>query len=722
MLQSKQFIFGVLYYTVVSLCIILFASPLFRVIGFEYATIISLASSIHLLFFVAEKAAASPKRKFAQTLQNIYQPAVIFTLVPFCIGIINGLIISQCDLLLGTLMYFQVVIPTAIIAVLFGIHFGWMNERPLHRRLWVSAFWMVTFIISLLPGYFNPQIFTYGWQYGFFPGFIWDPAIELQSAYWWSRLFVVLLALSILIEDNKFIKVGATTWREKVKTRLSNFWSIGIFNGIIAFIYLVLLSPTDIIQSHDRVNKELRKYILVENGVFIHFTDSTFTPDEKTILQYRCSMYCDSVYSFYGIKEKRLIDLYIYSSEEEMKKYVGTANASIAKPWLNELHIAKENLGSLKHELVHTVLAPYGSFPFDISWSTGLTEGAAVAVEENYDGIRNCDEYSARILQLGLAKGIKDIMSFSGFAAEASSKSYTLAGSFSKYLIKTYGSGKFLNLYGSREYDKVYGKSIDVLEREWISSLKPLQTSMDRYDSLRVRFYFDRTSIINEPCLRRIGRMMKQADEYFADSIYQEADALYSEVLQESDRLDAIHGRVLSHLRMNNPKAALAILDTTSAAKSGRNSTALHNLRGDCIFLATGDTVKAKAEWAEAMKLELSDKSVTSAFIRYYYIIRLEPSKIEEVYKFIYHNKDIEDHMLVEMRDKGFGYDDNFEIASSALLFNAYQSMGRMMDALVPGYIADSYLINKADSLSRPALIVAKRLASYYHEAHTLFK
>lgn len=723
MSARRSFIFGVLYYTLIPLAVILFASPLFAVIGFEFATIISLAMSIHLLFYTAEKTAVLPKGEFTQALKNIYLPAVIFTIIPFCVGIVNGLITNQCDLLLGMLMYIQGVIPTTIITVLFGIHFGWMKQKPVTRRVWVSAFWIITFLISLIPGYLNPQIFTYGWQYGFFPGFIWDAAMELQSAYWWSRLFVLLFAVSFLIEDYQLIKAGAITWKERVQVRKVNFWRSGILINAPIFICMLLLSQIGITRSHDHIKQELIKTIDVKGSVIIHCTDSTFTKDELSLLQYKCSLYCDSIRSFFHITEKRLTHLYIYPSNEEMKKFVGTASASIAKPWMNELHISKDNLGSLKHELVHTLLSTYGNFPFDISWSTGLTEGAAVAMEESYDGIRNCDEYAARIVQLGLAKGVKEIMSFTGFVAQASGKSYTLAGSFSKYLIQHYGSEKFLSLYNTREYESIYGKPVDVLEREWIASLQPLQTPMNRYDSLRVRFYFDRTSILNEPCLRKIGRMMKEAGELFAQKRYKEADEIYDDVAHETDRLDAIRGRVFCQLRMNDPEAALAVLDTLSAAKTEQNSAALQNLRGDCIFLATGDTSRARAEWMKAMDLELSEASVINGYIRYYFLSRISP-EIGRKYLTILYSDDRVTLETIEMIGKCENVDDDikFTVAVQALLCRLCIEAGELQKAKYNAGTVCSLSEQYFPSSERASILVMKYFTRFMDVAEPAFR
>ena len=95
-----------------------------------------------------------------------------------------------------------------------------------------------------------------------------------------------------------------------------------------------------------------------------------------------------------------------------MLSLIGTRTASFSKPWLGEVHIAKENLESLKHEFTHVMLRQKGVFPFYASWSTGLTEGAAMSVEPEYDGIYTLDEHAARILQMHYATGVKEVMSF----------------------------------------------------------------------------------------------------------------------------------------------------------------------------------------------------------------------------------------------------------------------------------------------------------------------
>jgi hypothetical protein len=52
---------------------------------------------------------------------------------------------------------------------------------------------------------------------------------------------------------------------------------------------------------------------------------------------------------------------------------------------------------------------------------------------------------------------------------------YVLAGSFVGFLIERYDLRLFRNLYDTESYEKVYGKSLDILEKEWRLSIQERQ-------------------------------------------------------------------------------------------------------------------------------------------------------------------------------------------------------------------------------------------------------
>src|SRR5699024_7554185 len=75
---------------------------------------------------------------------------------------------------------------------------------------------------------------------------------------------------------------------------------------------------------------------------------------------------------------------YLYAHPWQNKKPAGAKSTSYVPLWLSQdqLHIARQQLSSsLKHELVHSVAKRFGNRLFNGSWSIGLIEGLAVAID-----------------------------------------------------------------------------------------------------------------------------------------------------------------------------------------------------------------------------------------------------------------------------------------------------------------------------------------------------
>jgi hypothetical protein len=68
---------------------------------------------------------------------------------------------------------------------------------------------------------------------------------------------------------------------------------------------------------------------------------------------------------------------------------------------------------------------------------------------------------------MGITPSIQQLISLR-FLTVSSSRSYTIAGSFMKYLLDTYGAPSLRRAYGSGgDFETVYGKSLATLEAEW---------------------------------------------------------------------------------------------------------------------------------------------------------------------------------------------------------------------------------------------------------------
>lgn len=130
----------------------------------------------------------------------------------------------------------------------------------------------------------------------------------------------------------------------------------------------------------------------------------------------------------------------------------------------------------LAHELTHLIAwNTYGP-----AKSAMLSEGAAVFAGEPYLlagkflPIRNfCLAYRrADVLPLVASASL----TFGGHLL--SQDVYYASGCFVQHLIKTYGTAKFGKLYSSLDYQAVYGRTLEQLQRNWLASLDADKTRL----------------------------------------------------------------------------------------------------------------------------------------------------------------------------------------------------------------------------------------------------
>src|SRR5690242_4726526 len=136
-LRKRSFLIGAAFYAIVSLAIILFASPLFRVLGFEYSGFIAIFCSIHLLYYSSNRIANNKDVNIFTILHSLFIPVFLFISIPLLISVISSLFIPNCSLFDGFLFYIKIVIPTALIALLCGVCFGSLQFTKRKRNLYL---------------------------------------------------------------------------------------------------------------------------------------------------------------------------------------------------------------------------------------------------------------------------------------------------------------------------------------------------------------------------------------------------------------------------------------------------------------------------------------------------------------------------------------------------------------------------------------------------------
>lgn len=137
------------------------------------------------------------------------------------------------------------------------------------------------------------------------------------------------------------------------------------------------------------------------------------------------------------------------------------------------LHRVRGNNGALLHEIVHIYAPNDNRF---------LAEGIAVYLQERMGanpGFPNFRGENFRVLtrerlsevsSLSMLNAVRTPTPLSSVADNRTA--YIVAGSFVGFLIETYDLPKFRSLYHTGNYDAVYGKSLQILEKEWRASIE----------------------------------------------------------------------------------------------------------------------------------------------------------------------------------------------------------------------------------------------------------
>src|SRR5262245_33378924 len=135
------------------------------------------------------------------------------------------------------------------------------------------------------------------------------------------------------------------------------------------------------------------------------------------------------------------------------------------------LRAVQNNNSALLHEIVHVYAPNDNRF---------LAEGLAVYLHQKLAGNAAFPNFGkpldtearqqlAEIQSLDQLNGVRTPRPLGTVLPERSA--YVLAGSFVGFLIEKYGLPEFRKVYESGAYEATYGKSLDVLEKEWRSAL-----------------------------------------------------------------------------------------------------------------------------------------------------------------------------------------------------------------------------------------------------------
>ena len=495
--------------------------PLTQSPGYESA----LFSALFISLAAGQMAAVLPGRIQQQrapfpgaqyTVLRLYgmalKPAIALLALVAALGLLNTLRVPPCNLRIGAWFFLLMPVGAAFFSAALGLFWGLLAKPCLAKYLW-PLLWLAVLFLALLDFYYSAAVFVFHPFFGWFPGPLYDRAIDIPLALFFYRGHnAAWIALMLLIAHG-FIDIAALRLRLR-RPR----WTKGQAGAAVTLLVLLCLSHALAHRAGWRTRTAALAIALPQvtqaGPLILHFPAAA--PP-----QFCAQTTADAAHSlrriedFFGIDVVEPVRVFFFHNAAHRKKLTGAGHTSVAKPWKSEAYVLMADIphATLRHELVHAILAPYGEAPLGMPAlfgrlipAMGIVEGVAVAATEHAEMTPfTLEEWAAAMKRERLLPP-PSVLSGWGFYAADGGAAYTAAGAFVLFLRQQYAPDALLSLYRGAPMRQVTGKSMRELTEQWHKHLDGIPVSAAL--SVAAQYRFDRQPIVSARCVREVHRLM----------------------------------------------------------------------------------------------------------------------------------------------------------------------------------------------------------------------
>jgi hypothetical protein len=473
-------------------CIVLFI-PLLRDLHIESAILASVAGCI-LACYLAARADRSTDLQMVAALVTVVYTAGLPLLI--------HAIITGCYSFHG--LGFWIFYPSLSILFVYSITRFFRLTGFRNPLLWGAAVFVWAGIVVFLIEFFTlPQVFFHNHVWGGWPGPIYDEDVRLGS----SVLYFRSITLSWAVLFWVFPDVRSN--------RIALFLAVAMSLNLM--LSYTRLAENGVISPGEWIQMQLGGHL--QTGNFDIYYDPGAYPEHELRMiaawhEFHLAELTDTLGVTYPYHENR-IKSYLYAHPWQKQKLTGAKFTSYVPVWqkTDQLHIAKSALEhSLRHELVHVVAKQFGNRLFNASWSIGLVEGVAVALDERTSGVATTDQLVASTLPWPGEKEMISAFSITGFYGGRGSVNYTTAGSFVGYLLSEYPVEYLKDAYRTGNISRCYTLPMAELVDGWHRYLETIEYDDVQREAAAVLFSVP--SIFEKPCPHLVTDAYRHFDDY----------------------------------------------------------------------------------------------------------------------------------------------------------------------------------------------------------------
>lgn len=505
--------------------IVLLGLPLTNIFGFEFSVLNSFLMVLLAGFFTIS--VIKSENNYRAFLNKTLSAFIFFLILPLVISVTHDLLTISCSIADGFLFYTFITLPSVIIGAALAVLSAIVSQK--FRYLIFVLLFLAVLSITFFELYYNPQIYFYNPVYAYYPGTIYDEAISVDLK------LMIYRSLNLIFFGTIYFISAYVLYRKTVFTK-----KLVIYLTLLSAALFIYLSPDfGYSTTQNRLKHVLSNLVRTE-----HF-DIYFSPDitkEKVkVITLNHEYYYRQLSEFYKVLPEGKYISFIFKDDLQKKKYFGSENADVAKPWLKEIFtIAGNYNNTLRHEIAHCFAGEFGWSIFRVAdnFNPAMIEGAAVAGSPEYD-LNDVHYMASLAYKNGYKIKLKNLFEGLNFFGQTSGLSYIYAGSFCRYLIDQYGISKFKQVYASTNFRKIYGKDINELSKEYFSYISKQYSAENKYEA---DYYFGRKAIIYKTCPRYVARRLNEAWRYYSNKEFGEALKNFEQILKLTNNYSAVIG------------------------------------------------------------------------------------------------------------------------------------------------------------------------------------
>ncbi|MGK9476134.1 tetratricopeptide repeat protein [Melioribacter sp. OK-6-Me] len=484
--------------------------------------------------------------KFSTDLNSVisaYREVALKLLIAAGLVLANGvffyLFINRCSILYGFAFYFVITLPSLFNGTVMAYIIKLIFRKYNFLILILSS--IILFSLSLIEFYLYPQLYFYNPLFGFFSGTLYDESIVVTNKLILYRVLNLLIGLGIL---RAVIEVK--------KKKILNDVLIITLVVTISFIFWILKPAFGFATNVDSLKNKLGQQIETLHS-------QIYAPPD-----YENGKYAALIYEYYYERLGELfkldgeqMEVFVFKDNQQKKDLFGSGSADVAKPWRKQIFTDISSLEStLKHEMVHVLMAKYSNPPFYIPLNPALLEGVASALDNNYYGYP-LHFMAKTAFDNGYRMDINKLFSNYSFYANYAGLSYVYAGSFVKYLIDKYSIKNVIEFYSSNDFIKAFNLPLEEVVEEYYSFLRSLPETTNKEAA---QLYFGGKPIFKKTCVRYAARETNRGYEYYNQGDFLKSTQIFENIYSKTKSYSSLAGLIKSYIAQKKYSGARKIL------------------------------------------------------------------------------------------------------------------------------------------------------------------